>query len=94
MLKTNRVPVVVAYVLARFIERLGVVDWQSAVRLGFWLWVAFHAVGMAGAVMWDDMPWMLAAIHAADWLVKLLLMAVILAVWRKAGAAGAPRGRY
>jgi hypothetical protein len=28
---------------------------------------------------------MLAAIHAGDWLVKLLLMAVIIGVWRKDG---------
>jgi hypothetical protein len=28
---------------------------------------------------------MLAAIHAGDWLVKLLLMTVILGVWRKGG---------
>jgi hypothetical protein len=29
---------------------------------------------------------MLAAIHAGDWLVKLLLVAVIIGVWRKGGA--------
>lgn len=84
---------VVAYVLARFIQRLGIVDWKSAARLGVGLWAAFHAVSMAGAVIWDNMPWMLGAIHAGDWLMKMILMAVILAVRRNAGAAGAPMRR-
>jgi hypothetical protein len=37
---------------------------------------------LAGSVLWDNRPWKLAAIHAGDWLVKLLVMAVILGVWR------------
>ena len=27
-------------------------------------------------------PWKLAAIHAGDWLVKLLVVTVIVSVWR------------
>ncbi len=80
----------VAYVLARLINLLGIVDWKSAARLGFGLWVAFHAVGMAGAALWDNMPWRLAAVHAGDWLGKILLMAVILGAWRKSAVASAP----
>jgi hypothetical protein len=40
-----------------------------------------------GTVVHEDVLLMLAAIHAGDWLVKLLLMAVILGVWRNAGRA-------
>jgi len=37
---------------------------------------------LAGSAMWENVPWRLAAIHSGDWLVKLLLLAVILGVWR------------
>jgi hypothetical protein len=30
----------------------------------------------------EDTPWKLAAIHAGDWLVKLLVGAVIVSVWQ------------
>lgn len=75
---------VVAYVLAYFIARLGVEDWKGAVRLGALIWV-FPATILLGSVVHEGVPLGLAAIHAGDWLVKLLLMAVILGVWRKGG---------
>ncbi|SRR6266540_576515 len=73
---------VVAYVLARFVVLSGVADWKGAAQLGLWVWIGFPFMILAGSVMWDKRPWKLAAIHAGDWLVKLLLMAVILGVWR------------
>lgn len=82
--------IVVAYVLAYLIERLGIVDWKRAAGLGFGLWLAFHAVAMAGAAIWEDMPWRLAAVHAGDWLMKMLFMAVILALWHGRKASFPP----
>ncbi len=73
---------VVAYVLARFVVLLGVVDWKGAIQLAMWLWIGFPVMILAGSVLWDNRPWKLAAIHAGDWLVKTFLMAVILGVWR------------
>jgi hypothetical protein len=73
---------VLAYVLARFVVLLGVVGWKSAVQLGVWLWIGFPFMILTGSVMWDNRPWKLAAIHAGDWLMKILLLAVILGVWR------------
>jgi hypothetical protein len=35
-----------------------------------------------GAVLWERTPPALAAIHAGDWLAKLLLVAVIVSVWQ------------
>ena len=32
---------VIAYVVARFVVLLGVVDWKAAVQLGVWLWFGF-----------------------------------------------------
>jgi hypothetical protein len=73
---------IVAYVLARFVVLLGIVDWKGAVRLGLWVWFGFPFMILVGSVVWDRRPWKLAAIHAGDWLVKILLMAIMLAVWR------------
>jgi len=74
---------VIAYVVARFVVLLGVVEWKAAVQLGVWLWFGFVFMILVGAVVWDNVPWKLTAIHAGDWLVKLPLMAVILSVWRR-----------
>jgi len=74
---------IIAYVVARFVVLLGVVEWKAAVQLGVWLWFGFVFMILVGSVVWDNVPWKLAAIHAGDWLVKLPLMAVILGVWRR-----------
>jgi hypothetical protein len=65
---------VIAYVVARFVVLIGVVDWKAAVQLGFWMWFGFVFMILVGAVVWDNVPWKLTAIHAGDWLVKLPLM--------------------
>jgi hypothetical protein len=74
---------VIAYVVARFVVSLGVPEWKAAVQLGVWLWFGFVFMILVGAVIWDNVPWKLTAIHAGDWLVKLPLMAVILCLWRR-----------
>jgi hypothetical protein len=73
---------VIAHVLAHLVALLGVVDWMAAVQLGAWVWIGFQATLLLGAVIWENMPWKLYAIHAGDALVKILLMAAILGVWR------------
>ncbi len=72
---------IASYVLAFLILRLGIVHWISAVKLILMLWFAFHVVGMAGAIFWDHMAWQLGAVHAGDWLMKMLFMAVVLTAW-------------
>jgi hypothetical protein len=47
------------------------------------VWVGFQAMLLMGAVIHENMPWKLYAIHAGDALVKTLLMTVILGVWRR-----------
>ena len=49
--------------------------------LGLTLWVGFPFVLWTGAMIWESTPWKLAAIHAGDWLVKLLVIALIVSVW-------------
>jgi hypothetical protein len=62
---------------------LEVVEWKRALNLGVWLWIGFPVVLLSGSVMWQNVPWMLTAIHAGGWLVKILLIAVMLGVWRR-----------
>src|SRR5215212_9098879 len=70
---------VVAFMLAYFVVHLGIASWREAVHLGALVWV-FPAMILLGSVVHENVPLMLPAIHAGDWLVKLLLMTVILGV--------------
>jgi hypothetical protein len=70
-----------ACVLACLAAQTGVANLAGALRLGLVLWIGFPFVLLTGSIMWEDVPWKLAAIHAGDWLVKILLMTVILGVW-------------
>lgn len=73
---------VLAVILAGLVAQLGIADWVSAVRLGLVMWIGFPLILLLGSVMYERVPWKLAAIHSGDWLVKLLLMIVIIGVWR------------
>lgn len=73
--------IITACLLAWLIVRLSIANWRQAALLGFVLWAAFYAVQLAGAVIWDDMPWALGAVHAGDWLMKMLLMSIMLSLW-------------
>jgi hypothetical protein len=74
---------ILAYVLGRFVVLLNVADSKDALNLGVWLWIGFPVLLLSGSVMWQNVPWKLAAIHAGDWLVKILLIVVIVGVWRR-----------
>lgn len=56
---------IAAFALAFLIVRLRLKDWKSTTKLMLLLWLAFHAVGMAGTILWDNMQWQLGAVHAA-----------------------------
>jgi hypothetical protein len=73
---------VIASVVAGLAGLVGIVDVAGALQLGFALWIAFPVMILAGAVIHENVPPKLAAIHAGDWLIKLLLIAVVVAVWR------------
>jgi len=70
-----------SFVLAHLIVQLNLRDWKAATGLMLLLWTAFHAVGMAGAILWDNMQWQLGTVHAGDWLMKMLFMGIVLTIW-------------
>ena len=57
-------------------------EWTGGLLLGLALWIGFPFVLWTGAMIWEDTPWRLAAVHAGDWLVKLLVIGVIVSVWQ------------
>ncbi len=72
---------VLAYVIARFTALLGVGSWMGAVHLGLFLWIGFPVILLTGSIIWENVPWKVAAIHAGDWLVKMLVISIIVSVW-------------
>ena len=72
---------IASFVLAFLIVRLNLKDWKATTRVMLLLWLAFHSVGMAGAILWDNMQWQLGIVHAGDWLMKMLFMGTVLTIW-------------
>ena len=72
---------VLAYVIAHFVALLGVSNWFIAAHFGILLWIGFPVVLLVGSILWENVPAKVAAIHAGDWLVKLLVIPIILSMW-------------
>ena len=73
---------VVAIGLALAAEAFEVEGWAQAVLLGLAAWATFPAVILSGSVLWKEATLRVAAVHAGDWLVKLVVLAAIVGVWR------------
>ena len=72
---------VMAYVLA-IVLRLAQAHTISAGLLGgFWIWLGFVATVLLGSVLWENKSWNLYAINAGYYLVSLMIMGAILALW-------------
>lgn len=73
---------VVALVIANAVALLNLLYLNQAVLLTFWLWIGFPVVFLVGLVANEHFPGRLAAIHAGDWLGKLLIFCIVLTLWR------------
>jgi hypothetical protein len=73
---------VLGLVIAYAVILLNLIFLDQAALLALWLWVGFPVVLLIGSVIHEKFPARLAAIHAGDWLVKLLLFAIVLTYWR------------
>jgi hypothetical protein len=51
------------------------------VVLGLVLFVGFPLILLTGSVIWEKTPVATAVLHAGDWLMKLLVIAVIVGLW-------------
>jgi hypothetical protein len=73
---------VVAAVVAGLASQGEIDSFAGGVCLGLALWVGFPLMLWVGAVMHERSPVKLAAIHAGDWLLKLVVVAVVVSVWQ------------
>ncbi|GAB3251528.1 DUF1761 domain-containing protein [Arthrobacter pigmenti] len=72
---------VTAAIVAGLVEWTGGDSIGAAILLGFLLWIGFPLVLLAGSVLHEKVPAKLAAIHAGDWLIKLVLIGFLIGVW-------------
>ena len=54
---------------------------SAGLMAGFWNWLGFVAPVTMGSVLWEGRSWKLWLLNSGYYLVALLLMGVILAVW-------------
>ena len=73
---------VLAAVVAGLAVRGDVDDVAGGLLLGLALWIGFPVVLWAGAMLHAHTRFREAALHAGDWLAKLLVVAVIVSVWQ------------
>jgi len=69
---------IVAAAFAWIADRAGDLDVSHGLVLALIMWVGFPLVLVTGSVIWEKVHPATAAMHAGDWLIKLLLIAVIL----------------
>ena len=72
---------VLAYIVAHFVAALGVNSLFGAVHFGLFVWIGFPVILLTGSILWENVPVKVAAIHAGDWLVKLLVIPIIVTLW-------------
>jgi Protein of unknown function (DUF1761) len=73
---------VVALLVAWLVDQIGVDDWAQAALLGLALWIGIAVVLLIGSVYHEKVPVKLASIHAGDWLLKLVVIAIVVGVWQ------------
>jgi amino acid permease len=72
---------VLAAVVAGLAAQARVDGLTGGLVLGLVLWMGFPVVLWVGAIVHENIRWRLAAIHAGDWLVKLLVVGAVVSVW-------------
>ncbi len=73
---------VMAYVLAHVLEFAKTDSLVMGLQGAFWCWLGFIATTFMGKVLWEGKPWKLYFIDTGHYLVNLLVMGAILALWR------------
>ena len=73
---------VLAAVVAGLASQGEIDEWTGGLLLGFTLWIGFPVVLWIGAIVHEKVPRRMAAIHAGDWLLKLLAVGVIVSLWQ------------
>lgn len=73
---------VLALIIAGVVSRLAITNVAGAVLFAAVMWIGFPVILLSGSVLYEKVPWQLAAIHAGDWLGKLLIVTIAVSLWR------------
>ncbi len=73
---------VMAYVLAHFVQLGSSATAMDGAMVGFWVWLGFIATTTLSSVLWERKPWSLYALNNGYYLVLLLINGALLTVWR------------
>ena len=76
------VTLLVSYIFARFMILVGAGTLQTALQLGFWVWLGFLAPTLANSWLWEGKSLKLFAFNAAYALVNITAMALVLGLWQ------------
>lgn len=66
-------------ILANYLMVSGV---AAGIKVGILNWIGFVAPVTVGAVIWEGKPWKLWYLNSGYYLVGLIMMGIILAVWK------------
>ena len=72
--------VTVAFALA--FGELGITGVGGVLLFALVVWLAFPVAILSGSIVWENVPFRTAALHAGDWLCKAVLLALIVGLWR------------
>ena len=70
-----------SYILSYFINISGATTLADGAQIGFWIWLGFIATVMLGSILWENKPFKLYLINTSRYLLALVVMGAILAVW-------------
>lgn len=73
---------VMTFILANVINWADASTLSEGAQVGFWVWLGFLATSMLGIVLWDSKPFKLYAINTSYYLVTLVVVGAMLAVWK------------
>ncbi len=73
---------IMAYVLTHFAFMAGAVGASDALELAFWVWLGFFFTNSASSFLWEGKPIQLFLLNAAEQLVALVGMALVLVLWQ------------
>lgn len=73
---------ITAYILTHFIDYTGARTLVAGAETGFWLWFGFVATTSAGTNLWENKNWNLWLINNGNYLLTLMAMGAILALYK------------
>ena len=72
---------IMAFVLASFLDFSGEKTLTNGLLIGFWGWLGFIAMTHVGSLLWENKSPALYALNMEHWLAVMLLMGLILGAW-------------